>query len=349
MDKKIRVGIAGTGPMAEKHIAAIMAHTLCEPVAVVSSSIERARGLADKYQFTPYDDLQELLVDEDIALLDICNRNDMHYAFARTAMESGVNVIIEKPVCFNKDELRELVDLAAARKLRAHCVFQKRYGEVIGHVKGYMQRLKPTAARSYIVYSRDSSYYERKEKALTEFAGGGVLINQAIHELDCLLQVHGKVREVSGAISNRYHKIQVEDTADLTIEFESGITIPFFATTAPFTDSRTSYNAIGFDSGVLVYNNSGLEFFDTLDIDEAVSSFLKNAAVQSSKSLFGKVRRKLGKSSKRGLIRCKDGKYADLLNEVTGLVSGHQGVEVLTALESCAPAHELIFDIYGCG
>ena len=55
-------------------------------------------------------------------------------------------------------------------------------------------------------------------------AGGGCMINQAIHTLDQMQLLGGPIKNITGQISNLlHHEIEVEDTAVAHIEFENGV------------------------------------------------------------------------------------------------------------------------------
>jgi predicted dehydrogenase len=83
---------------------------------------------------------------------------------------------------------------------------------------------KPVLATVTMLGWRDRAYYEADEwrgKWITE--GGGVLVNQAPHQLDILLWMMGEVDEVYGLWRNFNHPyIEVEDTALAIIKFKSG-------------------------------------------------------------------------------------------------------------------------------
>ena len=78
-----------------------------------------------------------------------------------------------------------------------------------------------------------------------ERAGGGVMINQAIHTLDLMQLVGGEVETVRGSISNLYdYGYDVEDTAVANIKFENGATGLFFATVTNASNSSVEFQVI---------------------------------------------------------------------------------------------------------
>ncbi|WP_310664670.1 Gfo/Idh/MocA family protein, partial [Acinetobacter baumannii] len=67
----------------------------------------------------------DLLDDPDIDLVVIATPNDTHFPLAKAALEAGLHVICEKPLCFTAEEARELVDLS------------KKQNKIVGVTYGY--------------------------------------------------------------------------------------------------------------------------------------------------------------------------------------------------------------------
>jgi predicted dehydrogenase len=83
-------------------------------------------------------------------------------------------------------------------------------------------------------------------------AGGGVLLNQASHDIDLLCWLFGAPAEVSAVVGNRGHAHEVEDTAIATVRFASGAVASLqFSTWA----RRLSYRQIDGDAGAVVWQD----------------------------------------------------------------------------------------------
>jgi predicted dehydrogenase len=118
--KKVRIGIIGAGWWATfAHIPALKSHPDAELVAVQSrerAKVERiARDFGARRACTSLD---ELLARDDLDAVVVSSTPNVHYAQARAALERGLHVLIEKPMTFTAGEARELVELAARRKLQ---------------------------------------------------------------------------------------------------------------------------------------------------------------------------------------------------------------------------------------
>lgn len=113
----LRIGVIGAGWWATfAHIPAILAHPRAELLAVQSRSQSKADKVAKDFG------AKHALTDP-VALLDlpgldavvIATTPNMHYAQAKTALERGKHVLIEKPMTFTAAEAKELCDLAEAK------------------------------------------------------------------------------------------------------------------------------------------------------------------------------------------------------------------------------------------
>lgn len=117
--KKIRIGVIGAGWWATSaHLPAIQSHPQAELVAVQSrerAKAERiARDFGAKHAATS---VEELLALAEVDAVIIASTPNVHFAQAKAALHSGRHVLLEKPMTFTAAEARELVDLAAAKKL----------------------------------------------------------------------------------------------------------------------------------------------------------------------------------------------------------------------------------------
>jgi len=118
--KKIHIGVIGAGWWATSaHIPAIKSHPAAELVAVQSrerAKAERiARDFGAKHACTT---VEELLAIKDLDAVVVASTPNVHFAQAKAALESGRHVLLEKPMTFTAGEARELVELAAEKKLQ---------------------------------------------------------------------------------------------------------------------------------------------------------------------------------------------------------------------------------------
>src|SRR5712671_823913 len=118
--KKVRIGIIGAGWWATSvHIPAVKSHPDAELVAIQSREKAKAEKIARDFGAKhACASLKEILALKDLDAVIVSSTPNVHYAQARAALERGLHVLIEKPMTFTADEARELVDVAAQKKLQ---------------------------------------------------------------------------------------------------------------------------------------------------------------------------------------------------------------------------------------
>ena len=111
--KKLKVGIIGTGWIAEAHM---VAYSKCPDVEVVAAAdlipgkaeafFEEHCIPSDKVKF--YLSHKDMLDNEELDAVSICTYNMTHAECAIYALNKGVNVMLEKPMCVTLDEAVEI-------------------------------------------------------------------------------------------------------------------------------------------------------------------------------------------------------------------------------------------------
>jgi len=114
-----RVAFLGAGYIADWHAKSIASVDGVELVAICDLSVSRAQAVADKFGVPKaYGSLETMLAAEKLDAVHILLPPDRHFEAARTVIEAGVNVLLEKPMCDRPADCEELVRLAAARGVR---------------------------------------------------------------------------------------------------------------------------------------------------------------------------------------------------------------------------------------
>ena len=113
--KKMRVGIIGTGWIAEAHIEAYKRQPDVEIVAAADLIPGKAAAFMKKFGVegvkTDYASHKEMIDDKSLKLdaVSICTYNRQHAVPAIYALENGINVLLEKPMCVTIEEAAEIV------------------------------------------------------------------------------------------------------------------------------------------------------------------------------------------------------------------------------------------------
>ncbi|MEV7628363.1 Gfo/Idh/MocA family oxidoreductase [Actinoplanes sp. NPDC089786] len=275
-----RAVVIGLGTISKVHLAAIDA---LPEVELVGAATHDYHKLLDE-------------VRPDVA--HVCTPHDTHADIVADCLDRGVNVLLEKPVA-DTVEAAERVIAAAARApgLKVGVCLQNRYNAAVQAARkvitpGAAKRTPDATAKApnlsataTLLWHRDSGYYASAPwRGQKKRAGGGVLINQAIHTLDLLEWLLGDVTGVSGHVGHygEVDAIDVEDTANARLTHAGGGTSVLFATTTNAVDSPVTIEIVTGDATLLI--RDGLTITHR---DGRVEHVAERRAGPGSKSYWG--------------------------------------------------------------
>jgi predicted dehydrogenase len=225
--EKLRTALVGAGKVAHLHAAALRALPESEFVAVCGRPSEGLRAFAAKYGVPAFGDVAEMVGRARVQALCVCTPHPAHAAPAVAAARAGVHVLVEKPMASSLADCDAMIAAAAAGGAVIGLVSQRRFYPACQRIRraldaGLLGR--PVLGTATILGWRDEAYY-RSDPWRGSWAGegGGVLVNQAPHQLDLLLWYLGEAEEVFGYWANLNHPtIEVDDTAVAVVRFRGG-------------------------------------------------------------------------------------------------------------------------------
>lgn len=108
----LKVGIVGCGLIGRTHAYCYAdIKDKIQVVAVADICEDKAQRVAKHFEnVNIYSDALEMLSKENLDIVDICLPTYLHTEYAVSAMQKGINVFIEKPVCLTKEESELLLD-----------------------------------------------------------------------------------------------------------------------------------------------------------------------------------------------------------------------------------------------
>jgi predicted dehydrogenase/nucleoside-diphosphate-sugar epimerase len=116
---KRRVALLGAGYIADWHAQALRSVAGVNLVAVCDSSLSRAQALSEKFGIERiYSSLEAMLGAEELDAVHVLLPPDRHFGAAKTLLEAGVDLLLEKPMCDRAADCRALAALAAERGMR---------------------------------------------------------------------------------------------------------------------------------------------------------------------------------------------------------------------------------------
>jgi predicted dehydrogenase len=171
-----------------------------------------------------------------VDFVDVCTFPDFRLQPLDICAETKKHIQVQKPISTNVATALQMVETARKAGIVLGVVSQKRFDDSTIFVQqaiagGRLGRI--IQADAYVKWHRTAEYYSRPIKGSWATEGGGALINQAIHQVDLLLYLIGRVRELFaywqlGAL----HKIESEDVISALLKYENGATGVIQASTA---------------------------------------------------------------------------------------------------------------------
>lgn len=236
----VRVGIIGIGHIGSAHAARIFSGDIKGMALTVVCDIDPARQdyAKDKLPGVKlFENWNELVSSGLCDAVIIATPHKYHAHMAEAALKAGLHVMSEKPQ-----------DISVTQAMRVNEAAEKS-----GRIYGIMlnQRTDPLFIRlrelvksgelgemktlNWIItnWYRTQYYYDEGFWRATWLGeGGGVLINQAVHNLDIWQWIFGMPGRLTAFCDTaRYHDIEVEDSASIIATYENGATATFITST----------------------------------------------------------------------------------------------------------------------
>jgi predicted dehydrogenase len=241
---KVRIGIIGLGNIGSHHATYLAAGQI--PRAELVAVADAEAGKLQKYRpLRLFESGEDLIRSGLVDAVVIATPHFQHTTLGMAAMAQGSHVMVEKPVSAQKADAERLIAFHNQHpKLVFAGMFQLRVEPRYVALRRLIQggELGRVVRLSWIMtdWFRTEAYYASGGwRATWKGEGGGVLLNQCLHNLDCLQWLLGMPARVRGFCQlGRFHHIEVEDNVSAYLEFGNGATGTFVSSTgeAPGTN-----------------------------------------------------------------------------------------------------------------
>ena len=282
--EKVKIGIIGIGNMGSQHIQFISQLRNCTLTAICDIREDVLERYRDEKSFAKFSDSETFFREADTDAVIIATPHYSHVPLALRALECGKHVIVEKPIAVEKADAERLVAAAPQYPSQRLCaMFCQR--TIPAHIR--IKRLIDSGELGRIMrvnwiitsWFRTQFYYDSGDwRASWRGEGGGVLLNQCPHQLDLMQWFFGMPERISAHMTfGKYHDLEVEDDVTAYLEYPSGATGVFIASTGEAPGSNRL--EIMADRGRVVLENGKLTF---LRNETPVSRFCRESRVAFS-------------------------------------------------------------------
>jgi predicted dehydrogenase len=242
--KTVRLGIIGLGNIGQHHFGYLTAGKVsrAELVAVSDAVASKLEKYLPLKTFT---DGEELIRSGLVDAVIIATPHYQHTTLGIAALKQGLHVMVEKPISAHKADAERLIATHKQHPKQVFAgMFQLRAEPRYLKIQKLIQAgdLGEIVRMNWIMtdWFRTEAYYASGGwRATWKGEGGGVLLNQCLHNLDAMQWLLGMPARVRGFCQlGRFHNIEVEDNVSAYLEYPNGATGTFVSSTgeAPGTN-----------------------------------------------------------------------------------------------------------------
>jgi len=241
--EQVKLAVIGTGEMAAHHFESIVTNQNVQLVGICDTNRERANAAGSNRNVPVYYDYHELLERSGAGAVVIATPHFSHTPISIGALRRGIHVLVEKPIAAEARDATAMI--GAYNTGRFHyptLVFATNF---VLRARDLWQRVRQIVAQgaigrlmraTWVVtdWFRTQAYFDSADwRATWRGEGGGLLLNQAVHNLDLYHWLFGLPSRVRGFASlGKYHDIEVEDEVTVLFEHENGMLGHLIASTA---------------------------------------------------------------------------------------------------------------------
>jgi predicted dehydrogenase len=264
MAEQVRLGIVGLGAQGSMYAQLITDGMVpnMEIGAICETNPVMAEPIRSTYPGVGfYRNLSTMLDSGDVDAVVICVPPYLHPKVAIAALERDIHALVEKPAGIYTKQVRELNDYAANKpELSFAMMFNQRSNPLYRRIKqivggGELGNIRHT---SWIITTwwRPQAYYKQSAwRATWGGEGGGILVNQAPHQLDLWQWICGLPRSVYAKVAYGFRRdLAVEDEVTALVDYGDGST-GILVTAVHDLVGTDRFEILG-DNGKIVVENS---------------------------------------------------------------------------------------------
>ena len=266
----IRFGVIGCGGIAKWHVSAIRAIEGASVAAVCDEQPGRAEEFGRESGAAHFSDPARMFESGLVEAVCICTPSGLHAELCIKAVESGLHVVVEKPLAITRKSLEDVLEAEKRCGTKLAVISQMRYADDVKRVKkllgeGRLGRINMVDLS--MKYYREPSYFSGSNwRGTFAMDGGGALMNQGIHGLDLLRFICGDVLKVQCFSRTLLHPVEVEDTLSANFVLSGGGLGVLTATTSCYPGQTRRLEICG-DKGSLALTEGSLTYMHLKDGD----------------------------------------------------------------------------------
>ena len=272
--KKARIGIIGFGNQGSAYVRLLKTGLVRNGELAAVCDINEAKLDAQCEKFgvkcPKFTDHKRLLESGIVDAVIVTTPHYFHPPIVIDALNAGIHAMSDKPAGVYTKQVKEMMDVAKARpELVFAIMFNQRTNKAYQRMRQMIADgdLGDIKRVNWIItdWYRSQSYYDSGAwRATWKGEGGGVLFNQAPHQLDLLPWILGMMpcKMQAHCHFGKWHNIETEDDVTAYMEFPNGATGVFITSTADFPGTNR-LEILGTKGKLVCENGQLLTFYDS--------------------------------------------------------------------------------------
>ncbi len=207
----------------------------------------------DKYNL--YNDLDQMLENEDIDIVDICLPTNLHAEISIKAMKKGYHVFCEKPMSLTETEAKKMLETSQEYNKKLMIGQTLRFSSPYEYIKKCIKQKKYDEVLSAFFY-RSSGVPLWCDWLIDKNKSGGVILDLHIHDVDCINWLFGKPNQLSS--SEMENKESGYNTVSTNFNYDNMV----INAQAGWVGEEVPFNSmfrVDFEEGSLIYQNEQLK------------------------------------------------------------------------------------------
>ncbi len=243
-----RLVLLGAGLIGREHAALVLANPDAALVGIADPS-PAARGFAAELGVPYYEQYEQMLDETQPDGAIVALPNHLHVPAGLACIARGIPALVEKPVADTLSAARRLTDASEQAGVPVLVGHHRRYSPDIREARRVVQEGvlgDLVVVNGMCLFNKPDDYFNA---AWRRSEGGGPLLINLIHDIDTLRFICGEIESIRAFTSNAVRGFAVEDTASVTLRFQSGVLGSFVvsdAVVSPWSWEFTSAQALYF-------------------------------------------------------------------------------------------------------
>ena len=286
--------LIGCGRIATNHIKAAVNNKLhisavCDVKPEAMEALLAKHGLEGDTSIKRYAGYRQMLAENEIELVAIATESGLHAQIALDCIDTGVNVIIEKPMAMSMTDAEEIIRRSEVKGVKVCACHQNRFNTAVRETRraleeGRFGRLSHGSI--HVRWNRNRDYYAQAPWRGTWAQDGGCLMNQCIHGIDLLRWMMGdEVEEVYGVTRQQFHDyLECEDVGMAVVKFKNGAIGTVEGTTNVYPQNLEETLYLFGEHGTVKLGGKSTNHIDVWDFADARETDEKNKGLQEATS-----------------------------------------------------------------